>query len=382
MIPAFIADLENRKRRGEFEQENRLGAEIGDSYEMEFTDEEDDSDEPVLESKGASPPPPPSPMEEARAQIELERQRALLEQEALERQRAYEEAQRQAAIERLRAQHQQAYDAALNYGVQQVGARGFDTGLVDQYGLLDLYNTAIDNARMGIAPTDENPYASYGTRSAFNEALETAQGTYRGDLNRQLQEIAPDDFAYTLFADAADDLILQEILDQQRADALAIIDQAKARGQLNQVGYDRALAGLTQQAEAGMADLQDLGLGVLSGYRDQLNALRDDYATRIGTADFANPLTFDVFQNRLDQTTSDLNNRLRGDVFRAVGDQSFFDPSTIISSSGAIQGFYNPSSAQQNTGATRRAAGYDNPLLSALTEQEEQRGANTNTGVF
>lgn len=380
MIPAFIADRENRKRRGEFDQEHRIGAEIGHTCDDFYEDEDDfDEDEVVYETKGSSPPPPPSPMEEARAQMELERMRHALQQEVAERERQRAEAERQERIAKASGKLNQAHGMAQNYGTTQVAARGIDQNLANQYGLLDLYNQALEMARAGIHEEDLNPMASYNTSGMFSDALNTAQGAYRSALNRQLNELAPDDFMYNIFADSADDEILQSILDTQRQDALAQIDSARARGQLNDVGYNRAMQMLNNQSEIGLADLQDLGLGVLSGYRDQLGGLRDNFANKIGMADFSNPLSFDTFQSRLDQTTSDLTNRMRGDLLRATRGQTFFDPSTIISGSGSIQGYYNPTGGTQQ----KTSSGAANPLLSAFTEDEQnkQTGAPTN-GVF
>lgn len=378
MIPAFIADQANRKRRGKLDEENRVGAAIGYSYEVDDFVDDDDDDDFVLESKGASPPPNPSPMEQAQAQIELERTRSQLEQQALERQQALDLAEKNARIDKARPLQQQAYQSAQGYGDQQVGARGYDQGLVNKYGLLDLYGTSVDNARLGVQEDDLNPMLNYNTKTMFNDALNTVLGTYRGDLTRDLNTIAPEDYGYNVFANTADDSILGGILDQGRSDALAQIDSAKARGQLNDVGYSRALTQLDNQAQAGMADLQDLGGGVLSGYRDQLGSLRNDWLDRIGTADFSNPMNFDMFSNRLNQTTSDLNNRMRGDIFRATQGQSFFDPSTIISGSGAVQGFYNPTGTAQ-----KKSGGVTNPLLDAFTNNgsntQQQTGQN---GVF
>lgn len=382
MIPAFLADIENRKRREG--TDNRVGAGVhvyGYDIAAEMDDGDDDDDQIVLETKGSSPPPQPSPMEQTSAQIELERARAAMQQEADARAAAQAAQEKQARIDRARGLQTQAYNNATDYGASQVGARGFDQGLVDKYGLLGLYDNSVDNTRTGIAEDDLNPMASYNTKTMFNDALNTVLGTYRGDLTKQLNTIAPEDFGYNLFGDSSDDSILQGILSQGKSDAQAQIDQARARGQLNDVGYSRALAQLGNQSQSAMADLQDLGGGVLSGYRDQLGALRTGALDTIGSADFSNPYDFSTFDNRLNQTVSDLNNRLSGDIFRATNGQSFFDPSSIISGSGAIQGYYNPS-----TNVNKQSPGVANPLLSSFTDDATKKqptaGSGSSNGVF
>jgi len=387
MIPAFLADRENRKRRGELDEENRVGVMDGYQYDLFMPDDDDlddvdDDDEEgiVYESKGSSPPPPPDPMAEARAQMALEESRRAAEA-ARERERLEREArERQERIDKARGLQQQAYQTALGYLDQQIGARGFDQGLVNQYGLLDLYTNALDQVRMGIAEDDLTPMNAYNTRTLFNDAYNTAVGTYRGDLTRQLNQLAPEDFGYTTFADSADDSILQAILDNARSDALAQIDAARARGQLNDVGYQRALAQLDKQKEAAWGDLQDLGLGVLSGYRDQLGSMREDMLGRISNAGFDNPLSFDAFSNRLSQTINDLTGRMQGDIYRATQGQSFFDPSSIISGAGALQGYYNPASAQPRAAGVGAGATSDNPLLMAFTDDAKKQQQTTSAG--
>lgn len=388
MIPAFIADRENRKRRGEFDDDHRVeafsyGPNHYDMYSVDDLDDDDD-DEDVLECKGGSAPKPASPMEEARAQMELERQRNEYAAQQAEQQRQREAAERQATIDKARGVQSGAYNDALNYGREQIGARGYDQGLVDKYGLGGLYNSAVNRVRGTIGETDLNPGASYNTDTMFNDALNTALGTYRGDLRTQLNGIAGENFGYNTFGDASDDAILQQILDTGRTDALSMIDAARARGQLNDQGYSRALTGLDQQGQAGMADLQDLGMGVLKGYRDQLDALRNNQLDTIGNAGFNNPYDFTGFQDRLGSTVNDLTGRMQGDIFRAADGKSFFDPSTLISGAGAVQGFYNPNQTKTGgVGGTSTGTGNSNPLLNAFQQTDEDKNkTNSMNGVF
>lgn len=386
MIPAFIAAKALKKMKGEdddmADQRRYTSQGVGtmdstgtfsplttgnnrDQGSAFFPQEDKAGNKPIMAKGGGTPPTPASPMQEAQAQIELERARAQLQQQQAQADRAREAAEKQARIDKARGIQSNAYNTAQGYAGTQIGARGFDQGLVDQYGLLDLYNSALDQTRMGIAEDDLNPMASYNTRTMFNDALDTALGSYRGDLNRQFRDIAPEDFAYNLFADSADDDILRSILDQNKSDAMSQIDAARARGQLNDVGYNRALQSMGQQEQAGWADLQDLGLGVLGGYRDELNAMRGGMLDRIGSASFSDPLDFGSFQGRLDQTVNDFNNRLSGDIYRVTQGKSFFDPSSIITGSGALQGFYNPTQGG-GTSNTQQGTG-NNPLLDAFT---------------
>lgn len=330
-------------------------------------------DEVTEWEKGSSAPPqmPPSPMQEARAQMMLEDARAEREARALREQQAREEAEYAKKLQKAMAAQGTAYNTAMDYGNQQVAGRGYDPTLVDQYNLLDLYTNEINRNRQSLAEDDLNPIAGLNMNTAFGNALDTALGAYRGKQRNAINMAAPDSFEYTMFADNADDDILRSILDTQREDAFAQIESAYKRGQLNDTGYSRALKGLDDQFDTGFADLQDLGLGVLSGYRDTLRTMRDNELTKVGNLDFSTTYDPTSFSNRLTQRQTDLMAALRGDVLRATSGQEFFDPSTLITKGGTIQGFYNPTS--QNT------TGTSNPLLDPLSQNKPQNTPNTNT---
>lgn len=379
MIPAFLADRENRKRRGEFDVENRVGASVGMHGDFDFNGDVDEDDDEVIQCKGSSPPPQPSPMDEAKAQMELERQRALLAQQEADRKAAIEAKQKAELRQKAIGKQNTAYNTASDYATRQSRARGFDDALTAKYGLNDLYMTDVDTVRQGIDDYDINPMSSYNTKTMFNNALETALGTYRGDIKKQFNSYVPESVGYDTFADTSDDEILKEILESGRLDAMATIDAAKARGQLNDAGYARALSKMGKQGEAAMADLQDLGLGVLSGYRKDLSTLRDTGLTSVNAADFANPYSMDSFQKQFDTRKNDLLGRMRGDIFRATEGQTFFDPNEIITGSGALQGFYNPTSTSTGTST----AGGANPLLDAfVTSEKDKTKAPVTNGVF
>jgi hypothetical protein len=372
MIPAFIADRENRKRRGEFDAENRIGASVHVyGYDIAEENDDEDDDELVMEMKGGSPPPQPTPMEEAQAQIELERFRMAEEQRRAEEQRAREAAEKQERINKAQIMQQHAYNQAGGYADKMMRTLGIDPGLAAQFGLTDLYMDAIENERRGFAEDLTNPM--FNTRGAWNDALNTATTSRQSQLKNQLNSAAGDGFEYQYFADTADDDILTEILTQQREDAMQYVDAAKARGQLNDVGYTRAMKSMDNAGQKGMATLQDLGLGVLSGYRGQLRDLRDSELNRVGSLGFGDQYDLNTFNNRLSTLQSDLTGRMRGDIMRATDGTQLFDPSTIISGAGSLQGVYNPTS-------TGGAAAEGNPLLSAFVQNQQNKPQQT--GVF
>lgn len=294
-----------------------------------------------------------------------------------------EEAAQQAAAAaaeqaRIKALQDAAYTNAVNYGTQQISDLGINPDLASQYGVLDAYNALLDQYKSALDPTNENP--AYATTADFQQALDTANTKYTTDLRNQLNQNYGNGFEYTLFPDTADDAILQAIIDQQKTDAQGVLDRAHARGQLNDVGYSRAETDLGNQGKAAMSTLQSIGGGVIADDRNRLTTLRDNALTGINNATLSSPYSLTPITDQLGKLGTELSGSLENDIYRDLGSQKFFDPSTAISTGGNTQGTINPSKINFSA----------NPLLSAfLTGSTNGRksfgtnsGSTASTGTF
>lgn len=261
---------------------------------------------------------------------------------------------------------QAAFDKALGYGTEQISNRGLNAGLVDQYGVLDLYKKMLTDQRADV----EAQGGDYATDTDFNNALGIGQTKYRTDLRNKLNGVAPEGFENTAFGDTSDDAILQAILDTQKGDSQLVLDRAKARGQLNDVGYGRASTELTGQGAAGMGTLQSLGGGVLADYRKQLSTERDNAYNRAGTADFNQPYNIDSVLGQLQTMQTGFQNSLSNDIYKTVGGQQFYTPTTAIGKGGTTQGTINPSKINFA----------DNPLLGAFQQDSARKTYGNNSG--
>jgi len=313
----------------------------------------------------------PSAQEEAQAQIALERERAKLDADraAADRQRA--EADKADKIAKATGKQAAGYEGAVSYGNTQAANRGYDQQLVDQYGVGNLYRSELDRVRRGFAEDDTNPM--YGERTLFDDAVSQGTNRYRNDLNKQFDQFAGDGFSSQMFADTADDSILESILGSQYGDVMSQIDASRARGTLNDTGYNKALQKLNQQKLSGRSQIEDLGRGVLSGYRSQLDTLAGNERNKIGAADFNRGYDVNSAQGRLSSLRDSLSGRMEGDIYRATDGQSFFDPSSILSYGATQQGFFNPSK--------QAGVGGDNPLLNAFTDQKKPSSNPLDTGL-
>lgn len=329
---------------------------------------------------GGDTPQPASPMAEAQAQMALEAERNRITQQQAAADKVTADAEKQANISKAQPLQAQAYQSASGYGRDQVQQRGLDQGLIDKYGVLGAFSNAIDTQKRGIAEDNLNPDASYTTRSSFDDALDTGQGTYRGDLKKDIKGAGYDDgFEYNQIADTMDDPILQAILSSQQGDAQKLVDNAKARGTLNDVGYARAESKLGEQGKAGMSTLQSLGQGVLGGYRTQLVGARDQAMSNADNASFSDPFNVGNALQRLTQLRGSLTGGMENDLYKATSGQSFYDPSAALALGGSIQGTVNPTIG--GDGTSTATTGSSNPLLAAFQSDAAKKKATTLTGA-
>lgn len=172
--------------------------------------------------------------------------------------------------------------------------------------------------------------------------LDAIRGDKQLGFNTAVNKFAPEGYENTAFADTMDDPILQSILDTQYGEATTALDRAKARGSLNDTGYQSALDALNAQKSAGMSTLQDIGGGILSGYRSDIGDIIGNARTGANTWDFGSTYDPNTYKSQVDAKVGDYTGRLEGDIRGALGDTQLFDWSSLISKGGIGQGPTNP----------------------------------------
>lgn len=374
MIPAFLADRENRKRRGEGSP--MLAYINGDPIPYE-PDEDDDIDEPdgpvgdeqlelpLMEGKGGAPaaPPPPDPMREAEAreweakqQFERDERRRIAEKAEADRQAAEK-------LQKWQTGRSGAREAATRYGRQQLAARGMEN---DPYGIMAAYNNQLDfnNSRL----QDLDAYDSAFGTSVWDEVYNNQRGIQRGQINRTLDQAIAEDIADTRFTGTADDSILDAILGTQYGEAETDLLNAKNRGQLNDAAYQRALTSLGGKKSSARSELEDIGGGVLAGYRTDVGSQRRRLEDRVTNWDFGDTFDVDSERTKFDALLNEKSGRMEGDIRRAIGDRRFFDTNTLIGQANAAGGAQNAGTITPTTG--------NNALYSVFQDQEERNSGN------
>ena len=306
-------------------------------------------------------PKQPTPMEEAQAKL-------LLDQEEAKRneQLRIKQQQEKDAIE-LKNRNQTIADtnAAYSRGTAWGAAKAKSLGYADNYGLLDQFNRALGDARASVPRISDNVGSYFNYDDIWNKVANNTESTQRTALDNAYRGLTKPGWEQGYFADSADDDILRAIMGDQYGAAFDTLDAARARGQLSDGAFQSSLASLNNKKEGAMSTLQDLGGGVLSGYRKQLDDIAKSYSDSITNYKLGQNLNMNDFSAALDQRKTDLMGRMRGDIYRALGDTSLFNTDTIMAKGNAAAGVSN------------------NPLRNAFADATLDPNRTTGTaGVF
>ena len=254
-----------------------------------------------------------------------------------------------------------AHQGALQQADQAATARNLNPGDFDS-----LFNTEIDKI-LGAQPqfsTDfRNPFgADFG-----NTVLDQEQARRRADFTQQAGKAFAPDFSKTALPDTYDDNVIDQILNEQFGQTKGLLDNQRARGNLNDIGYNSGMNELNNQKSAGFAKLQGIGGDVLSNYRNTLDQIANEANSRAGAYTLGQNFNLGDYTGRANTAETGFGKTLEGDI-RSQTPQ-LFDASQLITRGGQAQG------AQNNTRALFQA------LDQNARRRDTQRGLGTE-GVF
>jgi hypothetical protein len=279
---------------------------------------------------GYKPPPDNS------VQLQREQQAYQDTQRNNERQRQEQEAATR------RTEFNTARDAAITDFRNRARTRLDARGLAG-----DDYNYLIDRAitagRNATPNLDTNP-SQYFTDDLLDSAITGAQSDRRANYTNQTHSTFANNFERGLFADTADDEFINSILSTQRSGAVSALDLARARGSLDQTGYDAAMEQVNQMETAGRAQANQLGGAVLQDYRGQARNVGDRARSAASGYTLGSDFNLGGYQSELNSLVGSLNNNLQGDITTALAGQNFFDIGDILTRGGTAQGPVNPAS--------------------------------------
>lgn len=304
---------------------------------------------------------------EAKATQDRQAEQARLEQE------------KQANIQKSRTRVNSAYDTALTGAKNKLHSRGLAD---DAYGIMDLYKSELNRVKSGLPEIVDNAN-DYFTPSLWDNVWGDVRTNEKRKLGQGMDEFIGDGFDYNTFADTADDSILDGIIGDQYGDSLSTLQRALARGTINDAGMGYATKKLDQQKTAGRAKAEDMGLGVLQGYRTNLKNTATGIRGRLNNWDLGDALNLDTERTRVNDEAGRYRNRMEGDILNAIGDTSFFDTDTILGKAGQASGVMNnpPPLSGIGAGASPLLQSFGARTLGSTDDDPNKRNAGS-AGVF
>jgi len=306
-------------------------------------------------------PPPPDPQAEAKAQMDLEDHRAKIaaDAKALADQQAADKLTRDTADFQSRVGG--AYSLAKDYGANKLRTMGVN----DDYGIMSAYENALNKAKGNIPNLDPSPGTYLGT-DLWENTLGDIRTQNRSKLTRGYEAEVPTGFESTYIPDTADDALIEAIVGGQYNEASDYLNRAKARGTLNDVGFNTASTALQNQRAGAIARGNEMGMGVLETGRQSLKDIDKQARQGITNWDFGDQYDPTSYTSKIKSGASAFTGGLEGKLRNAFGSTEFFDPEAFIAKGGKAQGAINPGAAS---------------LQDAMSEEEKRRTAGS-VGAF
>lgn len=177
----------------------------------------------------------------------------------------------------------------------------------------------------------------------------------------------------TLNKQTADQPFVDNFLQGYYDNAMKQFDTAKARGLLNEAGYNEAVSELGKRNSAANAGVNELTDAVLQNYQDDFNTLASNWQTTIDNYDLSNRswLNQDNLQNAYNNVLAD-DETLQNAFSQATSGYTPYNVSDILANARNTQGVINPNSN-------------DSELLATLKDNERSKQNKVglgNQGIF
>lgn len=272
----------------------------------------------------------------AQAETEATRQRNIANAKKLAADRL---AERKATIAKT-ADRSSYLSGARDFATEKMKA----TGLTDAYGLGDYYQKLLATRSAGL-PADVDIRQALDPEALYNTAYNDVREGARRNAVSKVNAAVGTDYGRAQFGDTADDAILDSILATQRGSATEAIERARSRGILNDAGYNAAQKSLGERATTARTNLEDVGSGVLSRYRSDLDTEAERLRGRASSLDLTDQFDITGALKGLETRTSGFRGRMEGDIRTAAGDTDYFDIGSLLGKAATDQGFVNPGGA-------------------------------------
>lgn len=286
----------------------------------------------------------------------------------LEQQRRSDEANAKAAEERRAADElaQQAALFATNYRTAEDAAKARYTDSLSRRGIagddlnyilanaIGAGNRAVPNDTSALGRFDTNVNA-YFTDDLLANAIANAESERRQQYTTTARNAFAPGRENNIFTYTMDDPYIESVLADQRTDAQSMLDRARARGNLDQSGYDAGLARLEALTKSGRAEADRIGNSIIDTNRQALRNIGNTAISDAGSYTLGGNWSMDPYNTDWLDTRRRLTGSLEGDVRSALEGQEFFDLTDLLTQAGIKQGAQNPTQSNADAVAARQA---------------------------
>lgn len=260
-----------------------------------------------------------------------------------------------------------AREGAAKYYTGAYGDLALGAG--DPYGVNKRFNDLV-NAALTAIPASETTI-NLNNADLFNKAVTGSTTAQQNILEQAVNKITPSGYQNTYWADTADDAILNEILTGQKNDVTTNFKRQLERGQISQGAYDYAMNQLGSLESGANSQLQSLGGGVISGYRNDITDIVDAFNKEVAGYELGKQINPNTLTSNINTNVAANKAALKGDILKAFGNTQLFDPNALISKAGSV------------TGPSNQPIQGGNPQGTGAVSQEEQDKRTIGTsGVF
>lgn len=273
------------------------------------------------------------------AQVEQMRQAAAREE------RARQDAEKARLEQEFNTNLSSAVTGARQTGLDYAGSRGLDPTSMES-----VIDRIINDTKLKVPKGDSSP-GSYFTSDVFSTGFANEEQNRRAQNTGKVNSTFAPGFDRGLVSDTSDDPILDAILGEQRATAEQQLQFNRARGVINDTGYNTAQQRFGGQEAAARDTLTGIGDAVLGKIRGGLNDIRGEAGSAASAWSLGNPdFAVDPYQQRANEFATSNKAGLEGKVRSAVGSTQLFDIPSILAAAGTAQGPINLTTANKVDG--------------------------------
>lgn len=219
-----------------------------------------------------------------------------------------------------------------------------------------------------IDPEDANPGAYFD--NVGQSVYDSAQTNARNRAVRSVDPLFGASFERAKIADTVDDPFIDQIYNEQRSSADAIIENMLKRGVITAPGSNSARADLDRQSAGVRTILNDLGGGLISSGRDKLKGVADRARSDASNLNLGTNFDANIYGADADRELNEFLGSF-GDQFRSRIPTDLFETGGLAAIAGSGMGAQNTKFDPAALGGMIQPEDEDDPFAPKKKKEDE-----------